>query len=58
MASRIRNGHRLPGTQTLRAIHREFGIPLDLLMDAHGEGPKEFGRLLRSKLKELDGAPT
>lgn len=58
MASRIRNGHRLPGTQTLRAIHREFGIPLDDLMDAHGKGPEEFGQLLTSRLKELNGAPT
>ena len=50
MASRIRNGQRLPGTQTLRAIHREFGIPLEDLMDAHSRGRQAFGTLIRDHL--------
>jgi transcriptional regulator with XRE-family HTH domain len=55
MASRIRSGQRLPGTQTLGAIHREFGIPLEDLVRAHGRGREYFGRLIRNR---LDRVPT
>lgn len=50
MASRIRNGKRLPGMATIRRIHREFDVPLDVLVDAYSEGPDAFGRLLRDHL--------
>ena len=50
MASRIRNGRRLPGTRTLDRIHRELGIPLLDLMDAHRAGAPAFGRLLSEHL--------
>lgn len=50
MASRIRNGQRLPGTQTLHAIHREFGIPLEELLAAHARGRRAFGTLIRERL--------
>lgn len=52
MASRIRNGKRLPSTGTLHAIHREIGIPLDELLCAHEEGPDAFGVLVRAWLEE------
>lgn len=58
MASRIRNGHRLPSTRTLREIHREFGVPLDELMDAHTKGAAEFGILMRRTLKDPDATRT
>lgn len=49
-ASRIRNGRRLPGTQVLHEIHREFGIPLPELFDAHRTGPEAFGRLVTERV--------
>lgn len=52
MASRIRNGKRLPGTQVVAALNVECGIPLDELMRAHGEGPAAFGKLVRAWLQE------
>lgn len=50
MASRIRNGRRLPGTRTLGAINRGLGVPLSDLHAAHREGPAAFGALLREHL--------
>jgi hypothetical protein len=35
MASRIRNGQRLPSTRVMNHIHHEFGISRDILMEAH-----------------------
>jgi transcriptional regulator with XRE-family HTH domain len=46
MASRIRNGQRLPGVATILALYREFNIsPLAMLL-AYTEGPAVFGRLV------------
>lgn len=53
MASRIRNGHRLPSTGVIRRISVELEIPIDQLLEAHGEGPTEFGRLMRMYLDEI-----
>lgn len=50
MASRIRNGRRLPGTQTLHEIHRELDIPLPELMAAHQEGAASFGRVVTERI--------
>lgn len=50
MASRIRNGRRLPGTVVLRSIHLELKIPLRELLDAHREGPDAFGRLVTERI--------
>lgn len=50
MASRIRNGRRLPSVRTLDAIHREYGIPLETLHRAHLAGPDAFGALMRERL--------
>lgn len=53
MASRIRNGRRLPGTQVLWAIHREFGIPVEELMAAHQDGPTAFGELISGRVDRV-----
>lgn len=53
MASRIRGGQRLPGTRTLHAIHREFGIPLEDLLEAHARGRVAFGELIRQRLAQV-----
>jgi transcriptional regulator with XRE-family HTH domain len=50
MASRIRNGRRLPSVRTLDAIHRELNIPLDELHRAHLAGPEEFSAVVRRAL--------
>ena len=50
MASRIRNGRRLPGILVIGAIHREFGIPLARLHRAYADGPDAFGRLVSETL--------
>lgn len=53
MASRIRNGQRLPGTRTLARIHEEFGIDLLDLHDAHRAGPDAFGALMRERVTSV-----
>lgn len=50
MASRLRAGKRLPSATILRRIHQEFRVPLKDLMDAHEQGPKAFGALLRERV--------
>jgi transcriptional regulator with XRE-family HTH domain len=50
MASRIRNGQRLPSVKVMIAIEREFGIPMDELVAAHEKGCEEFGKLFRATL--------
>lgn len=56
MASRLRNGKRKPSVKVMRAISREFGVPIETLADAHAEGAEEFGRLLRRVIGKPDGA--
>lgn len=51
MASRIRSGDRLPSRKVALAMHREFGWPLDVILDTAEEGPEEFGRFVRTKLE-------
>lgn len=50
MASRLRAGKRLPSTDLLRRIHKEFRIPLKDLVAAHEQGPKAFGKLIRERI--------
>lgn len=52
MASRIRNGRRLPGTRTLGRIHVALGIPLDDLHRAYNEGPAAVGRIVSDVVDE------
>jgi transcriptional regulator with XRE-family HTH domain len=51
MASRIRSGQRLPSRKVALAMHREFGWPLELILDTAEEGPEEFGKFIRTKLE-------
>lgn len=46
MASRIRNGRRLPSTRTLARICSEFDIPLPEAHRAYERGPLAFGLLV------------
>lgn len=46
MASRIRNGNRLPSVEKLTVIKEEFGLNLDELVAAHNEGAAAFARLM------------
>ncbi len=53
MASRIRSGDRLPGTQTLYRISQAFDIPLQILVEAHAKGGKSFSRIFRARLNAM-----
>lgn len=46
MASRVRNGKRLPSTKVVMRMHQRMNIPLDELMAAHTAGVQEFGQLV------------
>lgn len=50
MASRIRNGERLPSTRVLNQLHREYGVPLATLMDAHTKGPAALAEAIKPYL--------
>lgn len=59
MASRMRNGQRLPSNTVLLKIQSEFDLPLQELVNAHAAGAPEFGRLLRSQVfRPAAPAPT
>lgn len=50
MASRLRNGRRLPSGALLVRIHDEFRIPWAKLMDAYKAGAPAFGQLLSKRI--------
>lgn len=50
MASRLRAGKRLPSTELINRIHKQYRIPLKALVDAKLAGPEEFGRLIRARV--------
>lgn len=50
MASRVRNGKRLPSTKVAMKMHEGLGIPLDVLMAAHTAGAVEFGQLVTAHI--------
>lgn len=52
MASRIRNGRRLPGVLTMRRIHSELGIPYAELVEAYHRGARAFGKLVSAALDD------
>lgn len=54
MASRLRNGMRLPSVSTLRKIVKEFDLDTKQALDAHGKGSAEFGRYLRQHVFERE----
>ena len=47
MASRIRNGQRLPSVKVLVALSEQLNIRLARLIDAHLRGPQFFGEVIR-----------
>lgn len=50
MASRIRNGKRLPGVDTIGRISAVYGIPEKRLLDARKKGEEAFGRLITKEI--------
>ena len=52
MASRMRNGQRLPSVKTLTKISTEYEIPLATLIEAYGAGAGSFSALLRDRVFE------
>lgn len=51
MASRIRNGKRLPGASTCARLAAYLGIEGGLLLEAHEKGAKYFGEYIRTLLR-------
>lgn len=49
-SSRLRNGQRRASVELMSNISVEFNIPIEELIKAHNQGPKEFGRLLRERV--------
>lgn len=47
MASRLRNGNRLPSLSLMQSIHEAFNLPYDDLMSAYKLGAAAFGQYLR-----------
>jgi transcriptional regulator with XRE-family HTH domain len=54
MASRYRNGQRIPSTTVLKKIADEYGLPIDELVDAATAGGDQFGHYMRYNLFGLD----
>jgi transcriptional regulator with XRE-family HTH domain len=52
MASRLRNGDRLPSVKTLIKISTEFNVPVETLTRAHAKGAPAFSKLLRDRIFE------
>jgi transcriptional regulator with XRE-family HTH domain len=50
MASRMRNGNRLPSVKTMISISNAFDLKMDDLSDAYAAGPDQFGEFLRENI--------
>lgn len=50
MASRLRNGDRLPGLRLMIRISEAFDLPYDELVAAYQEGHAAFGTYLRQRV--------
>lgn len=57
MASRLKNGQRLPSVRTLLRIAEAFDVPLDDLARAYEYGADEFGALLRDRIYKIKTRP-
>jgi len=53
MASRIRNGHRLPGVETLTLLSKYLNADLAHLHAAYSQGSRVFGKEVRRLLEEI-----
>lgn len=49
MASRLLNGHRLPGIDLMERISAEFEIPIEDLLAARRDGAAAMAALLRER---------
>lgn len=52
MASKLRNGHRMPSIPTLIRIWQAYGLDGNELLAAASQGEESFGRFLRSRIFE------
>lgn len=52
MASRYKNGQRLPSADAIQRISDTYGVPLKTLMAARKEGKEAFGRLISIRIFE------
>jgi hypothetical protein len=52
MASRIRNGHRLPGVNTLTQLSKYLNADLTHLHAAYSQGSRVFGAEIRLLLEK------
>jgi transcriptional regulator with XRE-family HTH domain len=53
MASRIRNGHRLPGVNTLTLLSKYLSVDLARLHATYSQGSRVFGAEVRRFLEEI-----
>ena len=53
LASRLRNGKRLPTLPQLWRISKAFKLPAKALVEASTKGPEAFGKYLRTHIKGL-----
>lgn len=53
MASRLRNGMRLPSVTTLSNITREFNLDPQDALEAYRGGAEAFGRFLRERVFDV-----
>ena len=54
MASRLRNGHRLPGVEVLGKLAEYLDVDLERMVAAHAQGTQAFGVLVRGRLLERE----
>ena len=54
IASRLRNGKRLPTVKQLWRLSHVFKLPTKALVDACAVGPEAFGEYLRTHIKGLE----
>ena len=51
MASRIRNGKRLPSIKVLVALADFLGVSIERLLVAYNEGPDDFGVVVQYSIE-------
>lgn len=54
MASRLRNGQRLPSLQLLTRIATKFNVDPAPLIRAHARGAESFGRALQKVIRDSE----
>ena len=54
MASRLRNGKRLPSASLIFRISYAYQLPIQQIQEAYLDGPDEFGRYLRENVFDAE----